>query len=152
MNRKNLLVESAFTLLGLCLLLVSGYMLYSFHGSIPDEPPEQLSESVESILFEGKRSNQWQSVRNEFVKLHPRCEACGSNFELNVHHITPFHEKPELELDMENLITLCREHHFRIGHDPDGPWGWKRPSWLLSNPNVKQDAEKWMEAYTKSRR
>jgi len=27
-----------------------------------------------------------------------------------------------VELDMDNLITLCREHHFRIGHDPSGDW------------------------------
>jgi hypothetical protein len=27
-----------------------------------------------------------------------------------------------VELDMDNLITLCREHHFRIGHDPSGGW------------------------------
>lgn len=119
--------------------------------SIPPETDEQHRESVESILYEGQRSSHWQSVRNEFVKLHPRCEACGSNLDLNVHHIKPFHENPELELDTDNLITLCREHHFRIGHDPDGPWGWRRPSWSLSNPDVREHSKKVLETLQKSK-
>ena len=91
----------------------------------------------------GERSGRWQAVRNEFVELHPRCEACGLSWDLNVHHIKPFKDHPELELDMDNLITLCREHHFRIGHDPDGPWGWRRPSWTFYNPNVREDVKRW---------
>ena len=60
----------------------------------------------------------------------------------DVHHIVPFHQRPDLELVEDNLITLCREHHFRIGHDPDGR-GPRKPSWLESNPNVRQDAKNW---------
>lgn len=113
------------------------------NGSIPLEPEEQLRESVESIVYEGERSSQWQSVRSRFVHEHPHCEACGSTAQLNVHHVKPFKDYPELELDADNLITLCREHHFRIGHDPDGPWGPLRPSWMLSNPLVREDCKRW---------
>jgi hypothetical protein len=39
---------------------------------------------------------------------------------LNVHHVLPFHLKPELELDPSNLITLCssldKNCHLDIGH------------------------------------
>jgi hypothetical protein len=55
--------------------------------------------------------------------------------------VIPFHVRPDLELDEWNLITLCREHHFRIGHDPDGPWRPKKPSWSASNPLVREHAE-----------
>lgn len=103
-------------------------------------PYDQLKESVDFIEFGADRSSQWTTVRNKFVKEHPVCEACGSNENLNVHHIKPFHSNPELELEWSNLITLCREHHFYIGHDPDGPNGPLKPNWKESNPNVRRDA------------
>lgn len=106
---------------------------------IPLEPFDQQLESIDGMTYEGPRSSEWVQVRNDFVRKHPRCEACGSAYNLNVHHIVPFHERPDLELVEDNLITLCREHHFRIGHDPDGK-GPMKPSWLESNPNVRSDA------------
>ena len=112
---------------------------------IPDEPHEQWIESVDSDVFEGDRSSHWQTVRNEFVKRHPFCAACGSIKDLNVHHVEPFHVRPELELDEWNLITLCRRHHYEIGHDPDGPWKPGRPSWKKSNPLVRSHCEQYRE-------
>ena len=109
---------------------------------IPLEPIDQQLESIDGMTYEGPRSSEWVQVRSDFVRKHPRCEACGSGYNLNVHHIEPFHQRPDLELVEDNLITLCREHHFRIGHDPDGK-GLRKPSWLESNPNVRQDAKNW---------
>jgi 5-methylcytosine-specific restriction endonuclease McrA len=110
--------------------------------TIPSEPIDQLRESTEFQEVEGPRSSRWPKVRAEFVRLNPVCAACGGGKELNVHHIEPFHRKPELELDPGNLITLCREHHFFVGHDPDGPWEPKRPNWSASNPQVRQHCER----------
>lgn len=104
-------------------------------------PPDQVAESVDAPP-EGERSGKWTTVRNRFVEDHPVCEACGGDDDLNVHHIMPFHESPELELEASNLITLCRDHHFDIGHDPDGPEGPRTPNWKLSNPHVRSDARK----------
>lgn len=115
------------------------YAFYCRQNEIPLEPIDQQLESIDGMTYEGPRASEWVYVRNEFVRRHPRCEACGSGYELNVHHIKPFHLYPELELDEGNLITLCREHHFRIGHDPDGK-GPAKPNWSLSNPNVRSDA------------
>lgn len=104
-------------------------------------PPEELREAVPPPgAIEGPRSGHWQTLRNEFVRAHPTCEVCGSDESLNVHHIHPFHEHPELELEWGNLVTLCRDHHFHVGHDPDGPWGPQKADWKASNPNVIQDA------------
>jgi 5-methylcytosine-specific restriction protein A len=121
--------------------LLVGYVIReSIDSRIPPEPIDQQLESIDGMTFEGPRASEWVYVRNEFVRRHPRCEACGGSYNLNVHHIKPFHLYPELELDEGNLITLCREHHFRIGHDPDGK-GPAKPNWSASNPNVRSDAE-----------
>lgn len=120
--------------------LLVGYVIReSIDRRIPLEPIDQQLESIDGMTYEGPRASEWVQVRNEFVRRHPRCEACGSANDLNVHHIVPFHERPDLELVEDNLITLCREHHFRIGHDPDGR-GPRKPSWLESNPNVRKHA------------
>lgn len=123
--------------------LLVGYVIReSIDSRIPLEPIDQQLESIDGMTYEGPRSSEWVKVRSDFVRKHPRCEACGSAYNLNVHHIEPFHQRPDLELVEDNLITLCREHHFRIGHDPDGK-GPRKPSWLESNPNVRQDAKNW---------
>lgn len=60
------------------------------------------------------------------------CRCCGSKENLNVHHIKPFHIDPSLECDPYNLCTLCRDHHFHIGH---------HDNWKNSNPNVCKDCD-----------
>lgn len=95
---------------------------------------------------QGSRSSKWDDVRDEFVRQHPACEACGSKENLNVHHVISFSERPDLELDTSNLITLCREHHFLIGHDPDGPWGPIKPDWKRTNPNVREHCRHILQA------
>ncbi len=131
-------------------MLIAGVLIVSYiiaivifiPPPIPLEPIDQQLESIDGMTYEGPRSSEWVQVRTDYVRKHPRCEACGSTANLNVHHVVPFHQRPDLELVEDNLITLCREHHFRIGHDPDGK-GPMKPSWLLSNPNVRSDAEAW---------
>ena len=85
------------------------------------------------------RSPQWAYVREIHLRAHPECEACGTRLDLDVHHVLPFAQYPECELVMTNLITLCRFHHFTVGHDPDGA-GPRRPNWQTANPNVREDA------------
>ena len=136
MKRDELWIVAS-VLIGVLLGNLAIYLIET--GRIPLEPFDQQLESIDGMTYEGPRSSEWVGVRNEFVRLHPRCEACGSGYNLNVHHVEPFHLRPDLELEPSNLITLCREHHFRIGHDPDGP-GPRKPSWLESNPNVRSDA------------
>lgn len=113
-----------------------------FPPIVESEPFGEMLEDI-SIEFTTGRSSEWQSVRGKFIKSNPRCEACGTLKDLNVHHIKPYHKYPELELDMSNLITLCRTHHYYIGHDPDGPWKPEKPSWSKWNVNVRADAKSW---------
>jgi hypothetical protein len=65
------------------------------------------------------RSPQWPRVEKEHLAKHPTCAACGGSKRPQVHHEKPFHTDPSLELDPNNLITLCMgkfECHIRIGH------------------------------------
>lgn len=86
---------------------------------------------------EKTRSSKWGDLRDEFVASNAECAACGTKNHLQVHHVKPFHDFPELELDVNNLITLCmdvNECHINIGHGD---------SFRFSNPNVREDAEKF---------
>lgn len=63
------------------------------------------------------RSPKWKKVREEHLKKQPHCMACGSYKKPEVHHIVPVHIEPSLELDPNNLITLCDKYcHFIFGH------------------------------------
>lgn len=83
-----------------------------------------------------KRSSKWPTVRKEHLKNNPTCAICNGKEKVEVHHIKPFHKYPELELDPNNLITLCESKsfgitcHLAIGHGGN----YKR-----TNPTVVQD-------------
>jgi 5-methylcytosine-specific restriction endonuclease McrA len=86
-------------------------------------------------LFGAPRSGAWPRVRREHLAEHPACAACGRAREVEVHHVIPFHDQPELELDATNLVTLCADPcHFVHGH----LLNWKR-----SNPHVRSDAAQY---------
>ena len=67
------------------------------------------------------RSEEWPGVRRAWLKDHATCAACGGTSLLQVHHVQPFHLHPELELNPENLITLCQGNlcHLYLGHGDD---------------------------------
>lgn len=92
----------------------------------------------EHIVKAATRSSKWPGVRKAFMKQFPTCDACGGTDNLQVHHVCPFHDNPELELHPDNLITLCMgynkgigECHVKIGHGS---------SFKFFNPNARQDA------------
>lgn len=83
------------------------------------------------------RSREWARVRKEHVEREPTCVACGRAVDLEVHHIEPYHRRPDLELEPSNLITLCRTPcHFVFGH---------LLNWKKANPLVRQDAVQYRQ-------
>jgi hypothetical protein len=68
------------------------------------------------------RSSRWPTVRKAHLAANPNCAACGGSDKLEVHHVAPFHLHPELELDPNNLVTLCESLrngvncHLLFGH------------------------------------
>jgi 5-methylcytosine-specific restriction endonuclease McrA len=88
-----------------------------------------------------KRSPKWPSVRKTHLENNNTCSACGRSKNLEVHHIKPVHLFPELELDADNLITLCADPcHIVFGHFMN----FKK--W---NPSVVSDTSEYLD---KSRR
>lgn len=40
-----------------------------------------------------------------------RCAICGSEYEIEIHHIKPYSDYPDLRTEISNGITLCKKHH-----------------------------------------
>ncbi len=89
-----------------------------------------------------KRSDHWPKVRAEHLKTEPVCVVCGGSEHLEVHHLKPFHLHPELELDPDNLITLCEAGHDGVNcHLLFGHLG----SFHSFNVSAVKDALEWSE-------
>ena len=92
------------------------------------------------------RSSKWGKVRDDFVSKNPECAACGQSEDLQVHHCVPFSVRPDLELDLGNLLVLCeaKSHncHFIFGH---------YLHWSRYNPNVREDAAKYRKGLEEAR-
>ena len=71
---------------------------------------------LDAPSFGAARSPKWSEVRNNFIAQNPTCAVCGTKKGCEAHHRKPFHLHPELELDENNLITLCPRCHLLIGH------------------------------------
>ena len=89
-----------------------------------------------------RRSPEWAPLRDRFVAENPFCAGCSRQASLEVHHIQPYHARPDLECDEGNLVVLCRDCHWHIGHLRD---------WRLVNPHVLEDAMAYRRRYTEAR-
>lgn len=59
----------------------------------------------------------WQKCRRLFLeRVGRRCVCCDSKKHIEVHHKLPRHIRPDLTVNMTNLIALCKRCHFAIGH------------------------------------
>lgn len=90
-------------------------------------------------LFGAPRSGRWPKVREEHLRREPYCQSCERTKELEVHHVLPVHAGGE-ELSPANLITLCRDCHYVVGHACD---------WRAWRPDVRRLAD---EARTAERK
>ena len=101
----------------------------------------KLGDYATERTFGATRSPLWSTVRNNHLIKEPLCQLCGGKTKLNVHHILPFHMNPELELDPNNLITLCNGSsgtiscHIRFGHFDNFRTKW--------NPTIRDEVPLW---------
>lgn len=106
---------------------------------------------IYALAFGADRSNKWTKVRAAFIKTHNVCAVCGSGKSLQVHHIKPFHMYPELELDPNNLITLCTSKyagfncHLSVGHC--GNYKWEN-TYILEDVKILHDLILKYKGYT----
>lgn len=87
-----------------------------------------VSRIAVGASHEHPRSSKWPAVRNKFIAEHQTCCVCGAKAEV-VHHVQVFHEHPELELDPENLVSMCDRCHLLVAHLGD---------WRNVNPDVRK--------------
>lgn len=73
-----------------------------------------------------KINGEWVSTWNSKVKPEVserqgfRCADCGAeNTPLEIHHVIPRHENPDLAFDIDNVVALCNECH-KIRHIRQG--------------------------------
>jgi len=81
-----------------------------------------------------RRASGWPKFRKAFISNHPECLICGREKKVEAHHIVPFHLAPDLELDPENLLALCRRCHLFVGH---------LGAWERFNPSARADSYYW---------
>lgn len=85
-----------------------------------------------------RRSPDWRKVRGVHMAAHPDCEVCGRTKTkvrtIECHHILSYFLFPDLELEPENLVSLCRRCHLLFGHHNN----WKR-----LNMNIRSDIAVW---------
>lgn len=86
------------------------------------------------------RSGHWPTVRKNHLAQHPTCAACGGSDKLEVHHIQPFHLRPELETSADNLITLCESG--KGGVNCHLVWG-HISNFRSFNTTVTEDSAAW---------
>ena len=60
------------------------------------------------------RSPEWRKLSRRLLKERPVCEVCGMNYSADVHHRFPVADYPEMALDEDNLMCLCKSCHARI--------------------------------------
>lgn len=93
------------------------------------------------ILESRQRAGEWRRIRAEHLEKEPACVACGRTADLNVHHIIPVSVSPMLELDPQNLITLCTTPcHIVFGHFMN---------YRCYNRDVRKMAQEYNKAFTK---
>ena len=68
-----------------------------------------LSQSV-------KVWRSWRKLRKFLIDRDGCCAICGYKKKLEGHHILPRHLFPEYSLTEENIIILCDDCHFHLGH------------------------------------
>jgi len=100
-----------------------------------------ITDRVQGKALKGeKRSSDWTKVRKKFLVEHPKCFICGSNNKIEVHHKVPFNLAPDLELNPDNLISLCENKKYGINcHLLVGHLG----NYKRFNPNIMIDATTW---------
>ena len=63
---------------------------------------------------EARRSEAYESFRQDHVSRVGRCARCGSSERLRLHHRVRSRERPDLLFDLDNVEVLCSACHMRI--------------------------------------
>lgn len=85
-------------------------------------------------------THRWAALRLQAKRRDGfKCTECGSKLSLEVHHVKPVEQYPELAFDLANLTTMCAACHLAHtladrGVDPER-MKWRRAVKALCNSN-----------------
>jgi len=90
-------------------------------GSLPSECLDELNSLISSIAANENKSAKFNGIRRTpeirawagAVKHRDdmKCRCCGSLKRVEAHHIISVQERPDLKLDLDNGISLCKKCH-----------------------------------------
>ena len=62
----------------------------------------------------------WHNIKGPLLEERGCCEMCGCSDrrKLQVHHILPYAEFPQLDGDFRNMMILCQDCHFKLHRNP----------------------------------
>ena len=82
------------------------------------------SDQLRGTTAERGYDHQWRKLSERFRKHNPLCKNCYTlgrvEPAVDVHHIKPIRTHPELRLEWENLMSLCRACHDMIEREENG--------------------------------
>lgn len=59
-----------------------------------------------------QRSRRWPALRQQALRRDGyQCVQCGARAGLEVDHVKPVRDAPDLAFDLDNLQVLCKRHH-----------------------------------------
>lgn len=111
------------TVRGALYLLVIAFIVWAVVLLYREEAERTASEDAVILTKEGTVTAQWNYQQ---LPMH-ECKWCGRTVNLNRHHAVPQAANPALRDVRENLIVLCRDCHFVLGH---------RCNWKQYNPDA----------------
>ena len=71
------------------------------------------------VITHIKNKRKWLDIQRKFRRENPLCAVCGSDTNIEVHHIIPVNVNESLCFEESNLISLCRKYkncHLVHGH------------------------------------
>ncbi len=123
---------------------IAGTSLVAMFNQItkPSKDVAKVFGGIDKMMatFTDKATGKLKSLP-EIIKLVGKAaDRQGGTKKVEVHHIQPFHIRPDLELDPSNLLTLCEAK--RYGVNCHLAWG-HAGDYRAVNTDVERDAERW---------
>lgn len=93
-----------------------------------------------NITYEERKSNRKSALNKRFVRSvirnNRKCVICGSDKNIEVHHLNSYKNYHNSRFDFKNVVVLCNKHHkeFHKWH------GWRK-----SKECTKEDFIQWLE-------
>lgn len=106
------------------------------------KPKDFITKITQGDVIYFYKSKEWIDKRKEaLIRDKYECQRCNGNFNIidkiklttaeHVHHILSIKERPELCLQLSNLVSLCRDCHNYI----EGRWSNKPKKQYVTEEN-----------------